>query len=173
VITLARRLISTMFGAPTLAAEKRHWAEKTPSNLIAMDFLWDLFPEAAIIHIKRDPRGVLFSFSQQSWLPRDLKQVTSILGHIYWRWMRLKPRLNLASRRYIEIKLEDLADKPRETMAAIARVLDVSSEFVFNRLDLALADRWKTEMPAEQRHFAEQELGPYFALMGYERDRLV
>jgi hypothetical protein len=170
LIALARRLVSTMFGEPTLAAGKRHWVEKTPSNLIAMDFLWDLFPEATIIHIKRDPRGVLFSFSQQSWLPRDLTQVTSILGHIYWRWMRLKPRLDLANRRYIEIKLEDLAYKPRETMATVASVLGISSEFVLDGLDPLLVDRWKTEMPAEQRRYAEQELGSYFALMGYERN---
>lgn len=39
LIALTRRFVATMFGAPTLAAGKKFWIEKTPENLIAMDFL--------------------------------------------------------------------------------------------------------------------------------------
>ena len=157
-----------MFGAPTFAAGKKFWVEKTPSNLIAMDFLWDLFPEATIVHIKRNPRGVLFSFLQQDWLPRDLKQVTNFLSHIYWRWMTLKPKLDLPSRRYVEIKLEDLSRQPQETMETVAKVAEIDSDFKFQLLKPDVVDRWQTEMPAEQREYAEQELGRYFGLMGYD-----
>ena len=65
LVAVTRHFVSTMFGAPTLNAGKRFWVEKTPSNIIAMDLIWELFPEATIIHIKRDPRGVLFSLLQQ------------------------------------------------------------------------------------------------------------
>lgn len=88
-----------------------------------------MFPEATIVHIKRDPRAVLFSFLEQDWLPRDLKHTTNFLSHIYWSWMKLKPKLDLPSRRYVEIKLEDLAHRPQETMEIVARDAGISSDF--------------------------------------------
>jgi hypothetical protein len=168
LIALTRRFVATMFGAPTFAAGKKFWVEKTPSNLVAMDLLWDLFPEATIVHIKRDPRAVLFSFLQQDWLPQDLQQTTIFLSHIYWRWMRLKPKLDLSSRRYVEIKLEDLSRHPQETMENVARVAGINSTFNLQLLKPEVVDRWRAEMPAEQRQYGEQELGRYFGLMGYD-----
>jgi hypothetical protein len=159
--------VGTLFGAPAVAAGKTYWVEKTPSNIIAMDLLWDLFPEATIVHIKRHPYGVLHSFMQQSWLPRGLEPCTRYLSHIYRRWMALKPKLDLANRKYIEIKLEDLASHPVETMAIVSEVAGIYNNFRVGELNIECVEYWKRDMPDEWRRHAARELDAFFALMGY------
>jgi hypothetical protein len=169
LIALTREFVETLFGMPALAAGKDFWVEKTPLNIIAMDLLWDLFPEATIVHIKRHPLGVLHSFLRQDWMPKDPRNCTDLLAHIYWQWSILKPRLNFANRSYIEIKLEDLAASESETMAEIATTAGISSEFAQNCAKGELVENWQTEMPREWRTHGEKILAPYFDLMGYSR----
>jgi hypothetical protein len=168
LIALTRRLVARMFGAPALAARKAFWVEKTPTNIIAMDLLWEIFPEAVIVHIKRDPRGVLHSFMEQEWSPREIEPATRYLAHIYWRWMKLKSRLDVAGRRYLEIKLEDLRDNPALTMEGVANVAGISPDFRLQDVRQEPIDRWKSEMQPEHRRHCEHELSQYFELMGYE-----
>jgi hypothetical protein len=168
LIALTREMVSAMFGAPAVAAGKRLWVEKTPNNLLAMDFVWELFPEACVIHIKRDPRAVLKSFMEQPWLPGDRERCATVLADIYAGWRHLKPRLDLAGRRYLEIRLEDLISSPRQMLGRIARLLGVENEFSGDGLHADRIDTWRTNMAADDREFAERVLAPYFALMGYE-----
>lgn len=168
LIALMRELVGTMFGGPAQDAKKRFWVEKTPANILAMDFLWELFPEASIIHIKRDPRGVVHSLMQQSWAPSDLHQATAIVKSIYWRWMQLKERLDLQARKYIEVSLEDLSRTPASVMQRIAGVIGVEPDFNLRRVEPGAADRWKSEMPLESCRYCEGQLAEYFDIMGYD-----
>jgi hypothetical protein len=167
LIRLTRTLIRDLFEPAARAAGKSAWLEKTPSNLIAIDFLWELFPEARILHIKRDPRGVLHSLMQQDWAPQDIVPATSFLRHIYWRWARLQPRLNLPDPRFMELKLEDLCAEPEQTLDRVAAFLDLESDFPVHKIDAKMADRWQREMPADHRRHAETRLADMFDLMGY------
>ncbi len=168
LIGLTRAFLSRLFGDLTIKLQKLTWVEKTPSNIIAVDFLWELFPEAAVINIKRDPRGVLMSFMEQGWLPNDLERATEFLGHIYWRWSRLKPRLDLKNRRYLEVKLEDLARRPSEILADVAEVTGLTPDLPSAGIDIAMVERWKTQMPEAHKRYCETHLRPYFELMGYD-----
>jgi hypothetical protein len=168
LIALSRTLVATMFGRPASAAGKRFWIEKTPFNLLAMDFLWELFPEAAIIHVKRDPRAVAASYMAQEWLPGDRGQRGELLRQIYACWSRLKPRLGLEHRRYLEIAVEDLLDRPTATLDAVASLLGVDNRFPAQLLDRARLDRSRELTAAETNAWAERELRPYFELMGYD-----
>jgi hypothetical protein len=167
VIALASRFVGRMFGDPTLHNHKEHWVEKTPSNVIAMDFLWELFPDAVIIHIKRNPLAALESFARQQWFPNDIQQAARLLGHIYWRWTQLKPRLDLTNRRYLEIKLEDLAERPEDIMEQISNLIGISNQFDCSALSFSKIDAWKERMSAQQKQCAEEILHPYFDFMGY------
>ena len=168
LIRLTRAFLSRLFGGLAIKSGKLFWVEKTPSNIIAVDFLWELFPEAAVINIKRDPRGVLMSFMEQIWSPNDLERATEFLGHIYWRWSRLKPRLDLKNRRYLEVKLEELARHPSQTLAKMAEVTGLTPDLPCTGIDIAKVDRWKTEMPKAHKCYCETHLLPYFELMGYD-----
>lgn len=167
LIALTRTFLSDLFDAPALARGRVGWVEKTPSNLIALDLLWDIFPDARVIHIKRDPRGVVHSLRQQDWAPNDLAQATTFLRHIYWRWARARPQLDLAPDRYLEVKLEDLCADPGRVMADVARLTGLTPDFAPWGVDATMADRWRAEMtPAECAH-VEAHLAEFFPLMGY------
>jgi hypothetical protein len=168
LIALARTLVSEMFGRPTLSAGKSVWVEKTPSNIVAMDLLWELFPEATIVHIKRDPRGVVHSFMKQDWAPATLPEATSFVATIYWRWLMLRRRLDLGGRRYLEIKLEDFARSPEEYVPQIAAMTGLSAaQFDVRGLWPRVVSNWQTEMPKASQAYCERKLARYFDLMGY------
>jgi omega-hydroxy-beta-dihydromenaquinone-9 sulfotransferase len=167
LIALTRAFLTDLFGFATARSGKAIWCEKTPANLLEIDLLWEIFPNARILHIKRDPRGVLHSLMQQDWAPSDLHQATALLRQIYIRWRSLKPRLALPDPRYLEFKLEDLAATPEPVLSAIAATLGLEPAFRQRSVNPALASRWKSEMPANHRAHCERELADIFDLMGY------
>jgi len=169
LLVLSRRFVDRMFGTPALRSGKIGWLEKTPSNIIAMDFLWELFPDATIIHIKRDPRGVYHSLMNQSWAPSDPEAVAAFLGNIYLRWQRLKESYLFDHRRYIEIKLEDFVRQPKAILNAICETAGLSPKnWGPPDIDVSAPDNWRTQLSLENRKLCEERLGRFFPMMGYE-----
>lgn len=61
----------------TLEAWARHhgksrWGEKTPGNLFYADILLDMFPDAKILYLVRDPRAGVASMQDVSFFPDDV-----------------------------------------------------------------------------------------------------
>lgn len=167
LIALVRRFLTDLFGPRCLAAGKTHWCEKTPTNLLEVELLWEIFPEARFLHITRDPRGVLHSLMQQSWAPQGLTHATAFLRSIYIRWLRLRPRLNLPDPRYLEIRLEDLCDQRDDTLARVAATIGMPDRFQRRQVDAGQANRWQAEIPSAHRAHCERELADIFDQMGY------
>ncbi|MCP4214744.1 MAG: sulfotransferase, partial [bacterium] len=71
----AGEFIDGLFRHALKQSGKKVWAEKTPFNILHTDFLWGLCPNAAVIHIKRDPRAVVYSLSNSrlAWAPDDIR----------------------------------------------------------------------------------------------------
>jgi hypothetical protein len=49
--------------------EKLRWGEKTPSHIFYIDFILELFPNAIIINMQRDPKNAIASYLYCSHLP--------------------------------------------------------------------------------------------------------
>ena len=148
---------------------KQTWCEKTPQHLLHLSFIWQLFPDSVFIHIKRDPRGVVNSLTQQPWAPSDLRNAAFFLRNIYQRWLDLKPTLNLEERNYLEIKLEDLAlstDKHLHDVMALCQLDGAFTEIP--DIDIARVDYWKNKMTTEEIALVNEILGPQILEMGYE-----
>jgi omega-hydroxy-beta-dihydromenaquinone-9 sulfotransferase len=105
---ILREFTAGLFGAAAEAAGKRTWCEKTPFNLLSVPFLLELFPEAAVVVIMRDPVHVAASPLGQPWAPSTLEGVLGWLEPVYRRWLAQRPAL-LQDRRYVEVKAETLA----------------------------------------------------------------
>lgn len=161
--------VSSVFDHAAAQQGATHWVDKTPANLLALDFLWELFPDAVVIHIKRDPRGVLDSFMRQPWLPDHHAHCTALLASILARWERLKPRLDLNPARYLELKLEDLVAAPQAALADIGRLIGLPLQELDTRmLRRDEVFKWEQHLSAEARNYGEQHLARYFASAGYE-----
>jgi hypothetical protein len=167
LIGILRGLIDTMFGGAAADAGKPTWCEKTPFNLLYMDFLWELVPEATIVHIKRHPVSVLASFVVQPWAPPTVDGALAYLKPIYDRWLSWKSTADLADRRYVEVKAEDLAaDWPRQRAALFDRlgVDDFATPSMFQSNKLNNRD---DQFDPETREFVERALGDVIPAMGY------
>lgn len=63
VFAAARVFVDSLLSAYARRKGKRRWAEKTPENLRFLPFLRELFPDARIIHLRRNPLDVAISTS--------------------------------------------------------------------------------------------------------------
>ena len=65
LLTLIAAFVDSLFIHAAHQHGKSGWCEKTPHNLLHIDFLWELFPQSYFLHIKRDPRGIVQSLVRQ------------------------------------------------------------------------------------------------------------
>jgi omega-hydroxy-beta-dihydromenaquinone-9 sulfotransferase len=167
LLGILRHLVDTMFGGAAADAGKPTWCEKTPFNLLCMDFLWELVPEATIVHIKRHPVAVLASHLAQPWAPPTVDGVLAYLKPVYHRWLTWKSTAGLADRRYVEVKVEDLAaDWPGQRAALFERlgVGDFATPSTFEARRLTGRDG---QLDSATREFVEEALGDVIPAMGY------
>lgn len=112
------------------------WGEKTPSNLLYMEELYDLYPQALFIHITREPGAVLLShyykkIAVTKTQPVELNNRTlEFLARHAIRWALLmelaeKAELNIDSANFLRIKYEDLLAFPEALMRTICEKIGV------------------------------------------------
>ncbi|MFJ8580100.1 sulfotransferase family protein [Micromonospora sp. NPDC093277] len=168
LLGILRGLIDTMFGGAATDAGKPTWCEKTPFNLLCMEFLWELVPEATIVHIKRHPVSVLASHLAQPWAPPTVDGALAYLMPVYHRWLTWKNTVDLTGRRYIEVKAEDLAaDWPGQRRALFER-LDVDDFVTSSTFQSHKLTSRNNQFDNETREFIEAAFGKVIPAMGYE-----
>jgi hypothetical protein len=168
LLDILRRAVDTMFGRAAADAGKPTWCEKTPFNLLAMDFLWELVPEATIVHIKRHPVAVVASHVDQPWAPPTVDGALAWLKPIYDRWLTWKATADLDTKRYVEVRAEDLAaDWPaqRKALFESVGVDDFVTTSTFRSRSL---DHRADQFDSDTRALIERALADVIPSMGYE-----
>ena len=168
LLAILRRAVDEMFGGAAADAGKPAWCEKTPFNLLCMDFLWELVPEATIVHIKRHPVAVVASHVDQPWAPPTVEGALAWLAPVYDRWLSWKATADLTGRRYVEVRAEDLAaDWPEQRRALFERLgvddFATSSTFQSHRVE-----NRRDQFGPETRKLVERTLDGVIPAMGYE-----
>ena len=188
-----RAFISTLMEATGNGAPRI--GEKTPPNLLYMETLGRLYPEAKFIHVIRDGRAVSASLLKQNWMdmrtgkPVDYCTDLRKAAH-YWSSMVQEIRSQAASvpGRYLEVRYEKLVTHPREVMMQILAFLEEpwdeavlshekaavvlpdtesSSDAVSKPVNANAVDRWKSELADEDVAAIEQQVGPTLKELGY------
>jgi hypothetical protein len=168
LIALARQFIDDLFLHAARQHGKQTWCEKTPHNHLNLDFLWELFPESAVILIKRDPRGVALSLLKQHWAPHDLEEVCLYLRNVYQRWFDVRSRVDVERRCFIEIKLEDLAEAQEDVLQQVMSRLGLSPVFINPpQIKPERVNYWRQEMAPSDIQLVNRLLGPYIERIGY------
>ncbi|MCP4804563.1 MAG: glycosyltransferase [Proteobacteria bacterium] len=113
-----------------VAPEGQRIAEKTPHDLLHMETLGRLYPEARFIHVVRDGRAVSRSLTRQAWSdPSTGKPVwycANLTGASrYWAQVvaSIRQQSSAVSGRYLEIRYEDLVSEPAATMRRVLAFL--------------------------------------------------
>ena len=107
------RLISNFVNSIFISAtpkdtNKNNWCEDTPANILHLDFLGKVFPDAYFLHITRHPVGVAYSMQMQFWAPNSKEQVVTFLTGEYEKLCKAKDIANKMGLNYLELKLEHL-----------------------------------------------------------------
>jgi len=168
LLEILRRAVDAMFGGAAADAGKPTWCEKTPFNLLCMDFLWELVPEATIVHVKRHPVAVVASHVDQPWAPPTVDGTLAWLKPVYDRWLAWKATADLDTKRYVEIRAEDLAaDWPaqRKALFESVGVDDFATTSTFRSRSL---DDRNDQFDSDTRALIERALADVIPTMGYE-----
>jgi omega-hydroxy-beta-dihydromenaquinone-9 sulfotransferase len=165
IAALAGEMVDTLFSHPMAAAGKRVWCEKTPNNILFLEALAEMLPEATFVHIKRDPRGVVWSMRQQPFGPSDLEQSVLWIREMYRAWLARTFR----PKNYFEIKLEDLAADPLNILRPITAACRIEPEWSgLPEIDPLKVSHWESEMGPHDRRKVNDLLGDLISQMGYD-----
>jgi len=168
LVGMATSFVNDLFLHAAYQADKKIWAEKTPQHLLYLPFIWELFPRALFIHIKRDPRGVAYSLSKQRWAPNTLADAAILLKHNLQRWFDVKSSLSLNSNQYLELKLEDLAANLQATVQQVATFCQIENHFKdMPGVSVDRVNYWQNKMSKQDFHQITDILGPIIEQMGY------
>lgn len=181
-------LIDSIFTHYQLSQGKTRWAEKTPTNIQRIDYLFRLFPHAQFVHVIRDPRDTYCSIQERArrdkpeWAKFSAKRTArdwrqAIQAGRHWR---------SDPDRYMEVRYEDLVREPEGTMRDVlaflgepwdARVLDPAADNDEARSDpqvqhgpvhAASVGRWRSGLRDDELRDIQRVAGGLMAEMGYE-----
>jgi Sulfotransferase family len=181
-------MVDNIFTRYQLTQGKARWAEKTPTNILRIDYLFRLFPHAQFVHVIRDPRDTYCSIRQRMLADKP-------------EWKKFRPRraardwcAGIAAGkpwrsrpdRYLEIRYEDLVAQPEQIMRhALAflgeswdpRILSPGADNVEaisdqqvrrGPVDSASVGRWREELDLDEISSIQRVAGEMMIELGYE-----
>jgi hypothetical protein len=132
--------------------EKDFYLEKNTWNILWLDKILKLIPEAKLVHIYRDPRDVISSYTNQAWMPADPIKCAIIYGDIMNKWHEISKKIPPDS--FFEISLESLVLSPRQTLDSICTFWGIpwSESLLETEMSKSHIGRWKEDLSKEQMH---------------------
>lgn len=102
---------------------KPRYGDKTPSLVLVMERVAELFPEASFVHLIRDGRDVTLSYLEAPFGPTTVTGAAAM-------WRRYvehgrKVGHELGPGRYLEVHYEDLVADPQRSLRAICDQIDL------------------------------------------------
>lgn len=147
--------------------------EKTPHNLLFIDFLSRLAPGAAFIHVMRDPRAVANSVHQMPWGPDSLAGSAEYVRSYCEAWAKTRQEATARGHHLLELLIEDVVEDPaRYSSDACAHFGLEETPHLFDRGHTATLDRRLSGITTEQRALLDRVLGPIAHEMGYDPETI-
>jgi len=167
-LSLCRNLVESLFLKKLHEEKKKIWCEKTPNNILELKFLYKLFPNAKFIHIKRDPRELVYSLIRTYWGPNDIISATYWTKNTIERIIEVLNEVKPSENEYLEIKLEDLINNPKEIFKKIKNFLGLKQDFInYSKLDKNRVGYWKKRLQPNQIEIIDNILGDLINKFGY------
>jgi hypothetical protein len=109
-----RNYVLELFANLSLRAGKMRWAEKTPSHVLFLQFIDEVFPDSQVIHMIRNGYDVVRSLKNIHWAPRDVR----VNSREWIRHVKGGQRYGkqLSENRYIEVRFEKLLNDPEAVL---------------------------------------------------------
>jgi hypothetical protein len=167
LLSLARDFVVELLQPAVARVGKSRWCDDTPNNLLASDFLLELFPDMKLVHIHRDPRDVLASAVRQRWAPAATASAVQRLKWILEQWRTKREALPPSS--FLEVDFEALVRDRRATLERLCGFLDLPFDDALLEvpLDRPNLGRYAQDLSRADVERVEQELGLWMHEVGY------
>src|SRR6478609_843574 len=180
--------VRTVFALYARRNGKTRYGDKTPSYVLHVSMLADLFPESRFIHVIRDGRDVALSMLDVDFGPRSIGGAAQL-----WKAHVQAGRdagHRLGPSRYQEIRYEDLLEDPETAVTSLCGFIDlpfnpemlryfersetITSPAAWSRRHLALPPTkglrdWRAQMSRRDADLFDVLAGDLLAELGYER----
>lgn len=142
---IIRSFLLSVMGEVVNSGRAHFYLEKNIWHILWWDKILEILPEARLVHVRRDPRDVVLSFSRQQWMPSDIEHCAVIYKDLIARWEHIRDRVDPAS--FVEISFEELVLRKRETLEGVCRFWGVPWDDALLKIDLnpGSCGRWKKE----------------------------
>lgn len=161
------------------------WIDHTPGNLRRAGRLLERFPDARLVHLVRDGRGVASSIVSLPWGPHTV--IDAARAWPEWLGFGLAHEMRHPGR-MIRVHYEELVRRPAEVMERVCRRLNLESEdqmgtetdfrlpdyhrashaLVPRPPDASRAEAWKESLTRRQIEIFESLAGDLLTALGYE-----
>lgn len=148
-----------------------NWGDKTPTYLLDLDIIYELFPNAKYLYITRDGRDVALSLLQKSWGPNNVFSCAE-----YWcRYYLDNKTLGtiFSSGRLYEVRYEDLIEDVDQRVGEIYDF--IGEESVKEKVSIAVSKvkkgnyyKWKAVMTPMQIKVFNASAHETLRRLGYE-----
>ena len=149
-------------------AGRQFFLDKETWSILWLDAILDLLPGVRLVHIVRDPRDVVASYTTMRWAPSDPLTAARLVASVLARWAEVRARVPAEA--VLEIRLEDLAAEPERVLRDVCAFfgLDWSDAVLTLPLSGARSGRWRRDLPAGVQGEVAQTLAPASAAYGYD-----
>lgn len=182
-------------------AGKRIWAEKTPDNILGLEWIFAHFPDAKFVHVLRDGRDVACSLrNHPRYKMENGRRVALDTNNpidkcaARWRDSLRSAQPFVQDPRFHTVRYEALTDSPRETISALLDFLglpwhdnvlkhsEVDTVFrdpaafpqnaeALKPISKDAAGRWKRDLSAEEKVQFKNVAGDLLVEWGYAEDQ--
>ncbi len=148
-------------------ARARYWVEDNTWNFLWFKSLLALLPEARLVHIYRDPRDVVASYTAQTWMPTDPARSATVYADVMSRWFRV--RKELPPETFIEISLEELVHSTEPTLRRVCELWEIPWHGALLDTDLSRsnAGRWKRDLSPSEADEVQRIVEEPLRKLGY------
>ncbi|HEX5228619.1 MAG TPA: sulfotransferase [Bryobacteraceae bacterium] len=113
-----RDMLQAILDHHAVSQGKGRAGEKTPHHALCTEMFAEWFPDAAIIHLVRDPRDVVASLEDMPWAPRSV-----VSNALLWRLFNRAAGRSFHRPGYLLVHYEALASDPESELQRICRHL--------------------------------------------------
>jgi len=140
--------VDKLLSYPIENRQQKTWLDDTPINIINSLHVSNLFEQANIIHVYRNPLDVVSSYTDtdQEWAPNDCVAASKWVGGIMSSWF--KQRCELDKTNYIEVAYEDLIYDQEKQMHRICEFVGIpfNPRLLSESIDNRSVDRYRNDI---------------------------